>query len=285
LSVRVDADLTRRVCLVTGANSGIGRETALALARLGADVVMACRDRARGEAARDLIAKEAGRAPELLIVDLSSQRSIRDFAGEFQRRRSALHVLVNNAGIWSERRRESADGIELVWATNQLGYFLLSELLLDLLKRSAPARIVNVASRLARNLDLDDVEWKRRRYDGVQAYAQTKQANRMWTWALARRLEGSGVTANALHPGGVNTALFSKGGGWRSLLAWAFMTVKGKTAAEGADTVVWLAASPEVAGLSGKYWVDRREATCRYRDRGREEELWALCERMTRQET
>jgi NAD(P)-dependent dehydrogenase (short-subunit alcohol dehydrogenase family) len=275
------ADLRGRLCLVTGANSGIGKAAALGLAKLGARVVMLCRDAARGEAARAEIAAASGNpAIELAVADLGSRRSIRDFAAAFRKQHPSLHVLVNNAGIWSQRRRESADGVELVWATNQLGYFLLTSLLLDGLKQGAPSRIVDVASGLARDLDLEDVEFRRRRYDGISAYAQSKQANRMWTWALARRLEGSGVTANAMHPGGVSTPLFGKGGGLRSLLASAYMRVTGRSPQQGADTIVWLAASPAVAGVSGKFWYDRREKACRFRDPNAEERLWALCEQM-----
>jgi NAD(P)-dependent dehydrogenase (short-subunit alcohol dehydrogenase family) len=272
-----------RTCLVTGANSGIGKETARGLARLGHRVVLACRDPERGEAARRDIAKTTGNSSvELMIVDLARQGSIRDLARAFLDSHRELHVLVNNAGIWANRRRESPDGLEQTWATNVLGYFLLTELLLDRLRESAPARIVNVASQLARDLDLADVEFRRRAYSGVSAYAQSKQANRMLTWALARRVEGTDVTANAMHPGGVNTPLFSKGGGLLAMAASAFSKVAGKTPEEGADTVVWLAASPEVEGKSGGFWIDRRSVPCRFRDPEAEERLWALCASMTR---
>jgi len=275
------ADMRGRVCLVTGANSGIGKQAARELSRLGAQVVMACRDAGRGEAARAEIVRDTGNSNvELLLVDLASQRSIRDAAAGLRARHPALHVLVNNAGIWCERRRESPDGIELVWATNQLGYSLLTSLLLDLVKQSAPARIVNVASRLARDLDLEDVEFKRRRYSGISAYAQSKQANRMWTWALARRLEGSGVTANAMHPGGVNTPLFGKGGGPLSLIGSLYMKLAGRTPQQGADTIVWLCASPQIEGMNGQFWFERRELRCRFRDAAQEERLWELCQRM-----
>jgi NAD(P)-dependent dehydrogenase (short-subunit alcohol dehydrogenase family) len=140
---------------------------------------------------------------------------------------------------------------------------------------------VSVASDLARGLDLDDVEFRRRPYEGVAAYAQSKQANRMWTWALARRLDGSGVTANALHPGGVDTPLFAKGGGWKSWAGAAYGKLFGKTAADGASTVVHLASSPEVEGMSGRFWIDSREASCRFRGEAQEEALFALCGRMT----
>lgn len=267
---------------MTGANSGIGKEVARDLARLGASVVMACRSPERGEAARREIASATGNPRvELMLVDLSSQRSTRDFARAFLERHAQLHVLVNNAGIWSQRRRDSADGVELTWATNVLGYFLLTGLLHDTLARSQPSRVVNVASELARGLDLSDVEFRRRRYSGVSAYSQSKQADRMLTWALARRLEGTKVTANAAHPGGANTPLFAKAGGFAGLVSAAWASRFAKTPAEGADTVAWLAASPDVEGLSGRFWAQRTERRCRFRDTEAEEALWRLCESMT----
>jgi NAD(P)-dependent dehydrogenase (short-subunit alcohol dehydrogenase family) len=276
------ADLSGRTCLVTGANSGIGKETARQLAGLGAHVVLACRSSERGQAARDEIVHDTGNEKvELAVVDLAVQQSIRDFGQDFRHRYTALHVLVNNAGTWSNRREESAEGIEVTWATNALAYFLLTELLLDLIERSAPARIVNVASELAGDLDLGDVEFRRRQYGGVAAYSQSKQANRMWTWALARRLQGTGVTANAMHPGGVNTPLFRKGGGFKGLLGSVYGKVLGKSPSEGADTIVWLAASPDVESESGKFWIDRAEARCRFRGTEAEEALWSLCASMT----
>jgi len=166
-----------------------------------------------------------------------------------------------------------------------LGYFLLTQRLLPLLRQGAPARVVNVASELAGELDLDDVEFRRRRYRGIAAYSQSKQANRMWTWALARRLEGSGVTANAMHPGGVNTPLFRKGGGLMGLAGAAYAKAMGKTPEAGADTVVWLAASPEVEGVSGRFFIDRREVACRFRETRGEEALWTLCQGMIRAPT
>jgi NAD(P)-dependent dehydrogenase (short-subunit alcohol dehydrogenase family) len=274
--------LAGRVCLVTGASGGIGLETARGLAAQGARVVLACRDVARGEAARREISASTGNPDlEVALVDLGSRASTRSFAGAFRERHPALHVLVNNAGVWLERRRESAEGVELTWATNMLGYAHVARELLPLLRAGAPSRMVNVASQLARNLDLGDVEFRRRPYGSVTAYAQSKQANRMWTWALARRLAGSGVTANALHPGGVRTGLFAKGGGPLSWIApLASRLFASKTPVEGADTVVWLASSPEVEGRSGGFYIDRREIRCRFRDEPAEERLFALCESM-----
>jgi NAD(P)-dependent dehydrogenase (short-subunit alcohol dehydrogenase family) len=278
----LDVSLAGRTCLVTGANSGIGRAAAQALAGLGARVVMACRDRARGEAARqEIVSATRNQDVELRIVDLASQASIRTFAAEVAAAHPKLHVLVNNAGIWKTKRQQSSDGIELTWATNVLGYYLLTDLLLDTLRASAPARVVNVASDLARDLDLSDVEFERRKYSGIRAYAQSKQADRMLTWALARRLEGSGVSANALHPGGVNTGIFRKGDAGvlaRALLA--LLPLFTRSPEQGADTCVWLAASPQLEGVSGRYWVDRQQRPCPYHDPRREDELWDLCARM-----
>jgi NAD(P)-dependent dehydrogenase (short-subunit alcohol dehydrogenase family) len=262
----------RPLCLVTGANTGIGFEIARGLARSGFRVVLACRDRAKGEAAQHTIVSEA-RNPnvELLVVDLASQQSIRSAAEEFSRTHDVLDALVNNAGTSSLKRRESPDGIELTFATNVLGYHLLTGRLLEVLRRAPAARVINTASLMAYGLDLDDVNFKRRRYNASTAYAQSKQADRMLTWALARRLAGTSITANALHPGAVNTALLRA-------LAPGF---SGITPAEGAETAVWLATTPEVAGVSGRLWVGRRETPCEFRGRDKEEALWSLCDRMT----
>lgn len=275
-------DLSARTVVLTGANSGIGYEAVRALARMGARVVMVGRDASRVQTARDTLARETGSTRlEVEIADLSVQAAVRALADRLRARLERLDVLVNNAGTWSSSRRETADGIERTWATNQLAYFVLTEHLRPLLARSAPARVVNVASDLARGLDLDDVEFRRRAYEGVAAYAQSKQANRMWTWALARRLEGTGVTANALHPGGVDTPLFAKGGGWKSWAGAAYGKLFGKTAADGASTIVHLASSPAVEGVSGRFWVDSREAPCRFRGEAGEDALYALCANMT----
>jgi NAD(P)-dependent dehydrogenase (short-subunit alcohol dehydrogenase family) len=277
----VEADLAGRTCIITGASAGIGKETARALARMGAHVVLACRSLDRGEAARREIAGDVRGTVEVMLVDVASQASVRAFASAFLDRHPMLHVLVNNAGIWARRRRESPDGVELTWATNVLGYFLVTDLLLDALKRSGDGRVVNVVSQLARDLDLSDVEFRRRPYDGVTAYAQSKQADRLLTWALARRLDGAAVTVNAMHPGMVGTELFGKAGGLGGRAASLYTRLFAKSAREGADTVVWLAASPEVHGRTGGFWIDRAERRCRFRDPVAEEPLWALCTKMT----
>ncbi len=268
-----------KLVLVTGASSGIGLAAARQLAGQGARLVLACRDRERGEQARRAVAAAARHAPELLLVDVSDQDALHAAARELRSRHERLDVLLNNAGIWSAQRRLSPQGIELTWATNVLGYSLLTELLLEPL-RAARGRVISVASRLAYGLDLDDVQFTRRSYEGVAAYAQSKQANRVWSWALARRLEGSGVTVHALHPGGVSTGIFGKGGGLKGLLATAYMRVQGLTPDEGADTAVWLCGAPEAGQRTGVFWVKRREKPCDFRDRDGEDRLDALCRRM-----
>jgi NAD(P)-dependent dehydrogenase (short-subunit alcohol dehydrogenase family) len=213
-------------------------------------------------------------------VDTSSQSSIRAFATSFRAAHSRLDVLVNNAGINSRVRRQSVDGIELTFATNVLGYHLLTQELLDVLKASAPARIVNVASTYAGNLDLDDLQFQRRRYDPIKAYQQSKACNRLLTWALARRLEGTGMTANAMAPGLVQTGLYRDTPVPLRLLLRVIGLFHGRSVERGADTAVWLASSLAAAGTSGKFFELRRELPCPFRDRDTEERLWAACDRL-----
>jgi NAD(P)-dependent dehydrogenase (short-subunit alcohol dehydrogenase family) len=259
--------------LVTGASAGIGFEIARGLAKSDhkPNVILACRDRAKGETVRARIETETGNPNlEVLVVDLSNHKSIRNGAEEFSKTHAVLDALINNAGTSSPARQQSADGIELTFATNVIGYFLLTNLLLDALKRSLAGRIVNMASEMAYGLDLDDVEFKKRTYNASTAYAQSKQADRMLTWAYARRLEGTAVTANSMSPGAVDTPL---------LLALA-PGMKGRTPQKGAETAVWLATSPDVAGLSNRLWFDKTERACKFHNRDQEERLWAVCEEL-----
>ena len=269
---------------MTGASSGIGLEIARELSVLGYETILAVRSLERGAvAARDIASAGGGAPPEVMQVDFASPASIGAFAGELARRHPSLDVLVNNAGTWSMSRRETSEGVELVWATNQLGYFLTTELLKPLLLRAPRARVVNVASDLARDLDLADVSFKRRKYSPVSSYGQSKQANRMWTRAVARRFAGTNVTANSLHPGGVATGLFAKGGGLLAKLVGGLASLTGKTPKEGADTAVWLATSPEVEGRTGLFYVDRKARRCRFTNEAEEERLFAVCASMTGQ--
>src|SRR5690606_28281680 len=176
----IAADLTGKTCIVTGANTGIGKEIARGLARLGARVVLACRSRERGQAALDELRADTGNeALELRELDLSRAASIEAFAAGVAADPEPLHALVNNAGVWLNTRQEGEGGMELTFATNALGPFRLTNLLEEKLKASAPARVVDVASDLARNLDVDDLAWRRRSYGGAKAYAASKAANRM----------------------------------------------------------------------------------------------------------
>ena len=261
----------RKLYLVTGANAGIGYEIARGLARAEGQpgVILACRDAAKGDAARKKLAAETGNPHlEVLVMDLASQASIRKAAEEFSKRHAVLDVLVNNAGTSSPTRQESVAGIELTWATNVMGYFLLTNFLLEALQRAVAGRIVNVASEMAYGLELQDVEFKKRTYNPSTAYAQSKQADRMLTWAYARRLEGTPVTANAMSPGAVDTPL---------LHALA-PGMKGRSREKGAETVIWLATSAEVDGLTNRLWFDKAERVCKFHNVEQEERLWKICE-------
>lgn len=246
-----------KIYMVTGANAGIGKATALELAKQGETVVMVCRRRERGETAqKEIIAQSGNQNVDLLIADLSSQVAIRQLVKDFQSRYDRLHVLINNAAVALKRRQLSVDGIEMMFAVNHLSYFLLTYLLLDTLKASAPARIINVASNAHRfgRLDFDDLQGEKR-YFMFRAYAQSKLENVYFTYTLAKRLEGTGVTVNALHPGVIRSDLNRELPGF---LKW-FFDLFMKPAEKGAETPVYLATSPEVEGISGKYWDECRQ--------------------------
>ena len=245
-----------RTVVVTGATDGVGKEAATRIAEAGATLLLVGRDPDKGRAVVERMRRQAGnQAISFLCADLSRLGEVRRVAGEIRDRCGRLDVLLNNVGAIFMRRRESADGIEMTWALNHLGYFLLTHELLDLVKASAPARIVNVASSAHRGgaIDFDDLEG-RRAYSGRRAYAQSKLANILFTYELARRLEGSGVTANALHPGFVRTRFGSGNGLPVRLIIAALMRLSGISVAEGGKTSVYLATSPEVDGASGGYY-------------------------------
>lgn len=257
----IAVDMRGKVCAVTGANSGIGKEIALALARMGATVVLVCRSESRGQAAlSDIKAQTGNDAVSLVVADFSSQQQVRDAAAQILDQFDRLDVLVNNAGVtpW-ERRLTAEDGLELIFAVNHLAPFLLTNLLLDRLKATAPARVVTVSSGAHRRvaLDFDDLQ-NEQQYAPFDVYSQSKLANVYFTFELARRLEGTGVTANCLHPGVVSTALFRH---LPPLIGTAVKIARPLllTPAQGADTAVYLAAAPEVAEVSGRYF-ERREA-------------------------
>jgi NAD(P)-dependent dehydrogenase (short-subunit alcohol dehydrogenase family) len=271
------------VVLITGGTSGIGKAAATALAAMGAEVIVAGRDRQRGEAALEGIREASGSEKvSLMLADLSLQAEVRRLADEFRRTHERLDVLVNNAGLIRSERAETPDGIELTLAVNHLAPFLLTSLLLDLLEESAPSRVITVASEARRGakIDFDDLQ-SERRYRPFRVYGMTKLANILFTYELAERLRGTGVVANCLHPGGVNTRFAEDNRGVGVLLFRAFKPFM-RTPERGADTLVYLASSPEVAKISGKYLMDRKEVSSgQPRDEAVQEKLWRVSEELT----
>ena len=251
----MSAPMGDRVFLVTGANSGIGKATALGLARLGGTVVMACRSATRGEAARQDIVRDSGNSKVYLeIVDLASEESTRSFAEEFKRKYPRLDVLINNAGVYTPRREVTPDGLERTFEVNYLSGFLLTHLLLDLLIKSTPSRIVNVSSSAhsGGTIHFDDLQGERR-YGGFGAYGQSKLAQVLFTRELAQRLEGTGVAVNACHPGVIRTNL---GMGGTSAVV-RFVRMFFKTPEKGAETPIYLAVSPDVERVTGQYFANK----------------------------
>src|SRR5256885_17010992 len=274
----VNSSMQGKICMVTGANSGIGKATALELAQMGATVVMVCRDRARGEEARsEITTKSRNNAVDLLQADLSSQQSIRQLVEHFKQRYTHLHVLINNAGAAFTGRRETVDGLEMTFAVNYLAPFLLTNLLLDVLKASAPARIVNVSSdaQASGYIQMDDLQADNR-YRPMRTYPQAKLAVVLFTYELARRLQGMGVTVNCLHPGFVATN-FAQSDGWPAVrLLVKVLGSFGASPQEGANTSIYLASSAEVEGVTGQYFVKcipRRSAAISY-DESLQRHLW-----------
>lgn len=267
--------------LLTGGTSGIGRAAAERLAGAGVHVVLLCRDRGRGEAVRREIAGATGNPRVNLVpADLSSQREIRAAAAEILERYERLNVLIHNAAVLPRERRVSEDGLELQFAVNHLAPFLLTELLLERLRESAPSRIVVVSSEAHREgrIDFRDLQGEHS-YHRLRAYRQSKLANLLFVRELSRRLQGTGITVNGVHPGVVNTGLLFSG--WRiARLIKPFL----RTPAEGAEELVYLALSPEVAGVSGCYFVNRRprEPSSRATDPEVAKRLWSVSEELAR---
>lgn len=302
-----------KICMVTGATAGIGLATARGLASRGATLIVVGRNRDRCGKVADTIGRETGNpAVDFLCADLSSQSEIRELAKTFNRRFDRLHVLVNNAGAMFALRRKSVDGIEMTLALNHLGPFLLTTLLVDALKTAAPARIVNVSSSAHEDVeqfDFDDPQmvspgrwlasypeselaslfyslampWA---HPGFVQYARTKFANVLFTTELARRLEGTGVTANALHPGLVASS-FPEGNGAYGWFMRRYMHLRGISAEAGAATSIYLATANEISELTGRYYVDMRVAPCAVaaQDPAAAARLWQLSEQLTRDRT
>lgn len=287
------SDMSRKTCIVTGATSGIGKATALELARRGATVILICRNRQKGEeVAREIQALTRSGAIDLLIADLSSQQQVRAVAAEFNRKFERLHVLVNNAGATFPKRAESVDGIEMTLAVNHLAPFLLTNLLLDKLKTTGGARIVNVNSDAHEQgkIDFTDIQMRRHygRGVGMRAYSNAKLANLLTMYELARRIQGTRVTVNALHPGYVATnivTLESATGPWQLLKPfWGIAMRFILTPEKGATTSIYLACSPQVTSVSGRYFekcVPVASSPTSW-DRDMQMQMWDVSEQLTR---
>lgn len=280
-----DAD-AKRTALVTGSNSGLGKAIATAFAAEGLRVGLVARNRARGEAAlREIRAATGSDDLHLFVADLADQVAVRALAQSVAERFDRLHLLVNNAGTAFPERRLSPQGIERALAVNHLGPFLLTNLLLDRLKASAPARIVNVGTRMDAALDFADLNWDKRPYRMMQAYGQSKLGNLHFTYELARRLQGSGVTVNCVFPGVFKSNLGGTDGAqgifWKLvavLLGWAI-----PSAERAARRVLYAANAPELAEVSGQYFGDRKplQAPAQARDADANRRLWEISEALT----
>src|SRR5881628_3612818 len=277
--------MTGKVCLITGANSGIGKATALGLAKLDATVVIISRDKDKGEAALlEIRTRSGNKNVDSMVADLSSQDSVRELAHDFKARYKKLHVLINNAGVFLPKRVPTVDGLEATFATHHLGHFLLTNLLLDVLKASAPSRVINITSSAHRGttIDFDDLQGEKK-YSGYHAYSQSKLANVLFTYQLAKRLEGTGITVNCLHPGVVRTGFGKDVTGLMSILLRVgspFMMSPEKSA----RAAIYLATSPELEGVTGKHFSrgkEERSSTESY-DAASAERLWDVSAKLTR---
>lgn len=257
--------MSGKICIVTGSNSGIGKETAFAIAEMGAAVVMVVRNQEKGEKALSKIIEQTGnKSVSLMLCDMSSMASIRDFTREFKKKYSRLDVLVNNAGGEFNKREVTHEGFERTFAVDYLAPFLLTNELLDLLKSSVPSRIINVSSGLAKNgkVNFDDLQ-SVKDYKGMQVYSNAKLMLMMFTYELSRRLVGSGVTANVLMPGFVATNLGKNSGSMRSSIMFKMVRPMQINAKKGAETSVYLASSEEVKSVTGKCFAKKKDiATC-----------------------
>ena len=282
-----DVDLTGRVCLITGANSGIGKAAALGLAKLDATVVMVSRDKDKGEAALLEIRTLSGnKNVDSMVADLSSQDSVRELAHDFKARYKKLHVLINNAGTFLPKRVATADGLEATFATNHLGHFLLTNLLLDVLKASAPSRIINITSSAHRGTEInfEDLQGEKK-YSGYHAYSQSKLANVMFTYQLAKQLEGTRVTVNCLHPGVVRTGFGKDQTGLMSIAVRVFSPFM-MSPEKAAKAVLYMATSARLEQVNGKHFAKGKEerSSNESYDAASAERLWKVSAELTRLE-
>jgi NAD(P)-dependent dehydrogenase (short-subunit alcohol dehydrogenase family) len=273
-----------KVALITGGTSGIGRAATTALAAMGAEVIVTGRSKERGETAvREIRASSGNERASLMLAHLSVQAEVRGLAQEFRERYDRLDVLVNNAGLVQSKRTVTPDGLELTLAVNHLAPFLLTNLLLDLLKESAPSRVITVSSEARRGAEInfDDLQ-SERRYRPFQVYGMSKLANILFTYELAERLEGTGVVANCLHPGAVNTNFANNNRSFGTLIFRAFKPFM-RSPEGGADTIVYLASSPEAGNMTGRYLTDRKVVSTFEEPHGEaaQKRLWEVSEELT----
>src|SRR5919106_4103607 len=281
--------LEGKTCLITGSTSGIGKEIAIGLAKMNANVVLVGRNKAKCQATLEEIRRNASidtnrNQISYLLADLSSQSSIHHLANEFLDTYESLEILLNNAGVFLSRRLTTVDGIEYTLAVNHLAPFLLTNLLFERIKASNPSRIITTSSVAHRgaHINFNDLQFERRRYNGVEAYRQSKLANILFTKELARRSRGSGVTSNCFHPGGVRTNLVH-GSAWYYRLIWAIINPFLASPKKGADTAIYLASSSEVAEISGKYFVNKKPVRLSELadDHDAAARLWKISEELT----
>jgi len=267
MSKTITADMTGKIAIVTGATAGIGKEIARGLAVMGATVVIGARSAERGEAARaEIVASTQNPNVEVLLVDVAEPASVRAFVERFRARHDRLDVLVNNAGVWFTDRRQNSQGHELTFSTNVVGPWLLTSLLEEPLRAAAPSRVVNVVSGLADHYDGGDLLYTRRKYDGFKVYAQSKAAERMITWGLADRLAQAGVTVNAAAPGFVKTDFNREAKGFMAGMIDLMARLFADSPEKGAATPLWAATSPDLDGVTGRYFDAKKEKERRFDD-------------------
>lgn len=278
-----------RICMITGANSGIGKITALELAKMDAHIIMVCRNKNKGiQAQREILERIGNPDIDLMVADLSSQASIRNFVDKFKEKYETLHVLIQNAGTMTKKRLVTTDGLETTFATNYLGPFLLTNLLLDILKTSAPSRIISISSGMHHraSIDLEDLQ-SIKAYKNINVYSMTKLANILFIYELHHRLRDSGVTnvtANAVHPGFVRTNFGMNGLNWFQKLGMKFIhPFLAISPQEGAETSIYVASSPEVESISGEYFAKKKvsESSPLTQDRNLQKKLWKISEELT----
>jgi retinol dehydrogenase-12 len=272
--------MKNKVVIITGANRGIGKEAAKEIAKLGAKVYMACRSLDSANEAKEEIVKETGNHSVFVRhLDLASANSIMNFAEQFKKEESKLDVLINNAGISSGSKKLNNSGVELTFAINVLGHQYLTKLLMDLLEKSSPSRIINVASEYAGGLDLNDINYDKRSYGTTAAYKQSKQANRMLNREWAKHLIKKNISVYSMTPGWVpNTDLFREQSTFNKVVIKTVGAVGGRSVEQGADTIVWLASSDKVDGSNGGFFRDRKELPCQFNNPEEEKKLWNICE-------